>query len=117
MNESIFESKEFLELMKKEEFIKEISSKKTREEIKDAFAKNGVKMTDENLDKFADYLEKISVGNVSGGKKFSEAVGDFIDNHPWLTFWTTTAAIVAVPQTIAAIRGVSPVAVHNHIKQ
>ncbi len=116
MNESIFESKEFLELMKKEEFIKEISSKKTREEIKDAFAKNGVKMTDESLDKFADYLEKISIGNVSGGKKFSEAVGDFIDNHPWLTYFAVGSAILAVPRTIAAIRGVSPITI-NHINR
>ena len=105
MENITFESKEFTDLMKNKEFIEEINSKKTREEIKDTFSKNGIEMTDENLDKFADCLEKISIGNVSGGKKFSEAVGDFIDNHPWLTFFTVGAAITAVPQTVAAIRG------------
>lgn len=104
------------ELMKNKKFIEEIASKKTREEIKDTFAEKGVKMTDENLDKFADCLEKISIGNVSGGKKFSEAVGDFIDNHPWLTFFTADAALTAIPQTVADIRGVSPTTI-NHINR
>ena len=109
MNKSIFESKEFLELMKKEEFIKEISNKKTKEEIKDAFFKNGVKMTDEDLKKFAEYLEKIYVENVSGGKKLSESVGDFIDKHPWLTFFTVSTFLCAIPNTIYAIRGKSTI--------
>ena len=70
-------------------------------------------MEDKDLEKFADMLEKIYIGNVSGGKKFSEAVGDFIDKHPWLTFFTATSALVAVPQTIAAIRG-TPLTVKNY---
>ena len=38
-------------------------------------------------------------------KFIKNTVNDFIDKHPWLTFFTATSALAAVPQTIAAIRG------------
>ena len=100
-----FETPEFLKLVNDPNFVKKFESQKTAEDLKNLFKENGINMTDEELSEFAksiklanstgvlneDFLE-----NASGGKKFSEAVGDFIDKHPWLTFFTATTAITSL---------------------
>jgi len=97
-----FETPEFLKLVNDPSFVKKFENQKTAEDLKNLFKENGISMTDEELSEFAksiklanstDTLNEDLLENVSGGKKFSEAVGDFIDKHPWLTFFAVTGAV------------------------
>lgn len=111
MEKSIFQSANFIDLMKNKEFIEEISNKKTREEIKDTFSKKGVKMEDADLDQFAKDLETVYINNVSGGKSFGEAAGNYIEKHPWLTFFM---AVSVVHAPAAIIKACNPPTINIH---
>ena len=56
-------------------------------------------------------LEDTMLENVSGGKKISEAIGDFITDHPYITWFMVTsvvASICSIPATTArSIKGKS----------
>lgn len=109
-----FETKEFLDLVNAPEFREEFAKQETKEDLKNLFAKNGVTMSDEDLVTFSKMVmlaqtQQVSeefLGAVSGGvgseekpvkgKKFSQYLGEWINEHPYLTFFAVTGAVAAI---------------------
>ena len=127
MEKFAFETKEFLDLVNDPKFREEFAKQESKEGIKNLFAKNGVAMSDEDLVTFSkmvavaqtqevseEMLELVSGGANSEekpvkGKKFSQYLGEFVGEHPYLTFF-------AVTNTVAAIAGI-PVGVARAFRE
>ncbi len=110
MAELSFETPEFLELVNDEKFKEKVAKQKSPEDIRNLFSKKGINMTD---DQFKEFIESVKVASgeevkskfldkISGGKTLSESVAKFIDEHPWLTYWTVCTAIAAPAAIVGA---------------
>ncbi len=108
MQKLSFETPEFLKLVNDPKFRQEFEKQTSAQGIKDLFSKNGVKMTDEDLAEFAAAIKAANdnsvsedfLAHVAGGGK---GLGDFINDHPYLTFFAVTGIVGTLCQTVAVV--------------
>ena len=112
MSKLSFETPEFLKFVSGPTFKEEVSKVTSEEDLRKLFEKNGVKMTDEQFIEFAKsvyfshnqgVVDDAFLEKVSGGASIRESIGDFIKDHPYLTFFAITgivSSICAMPASI-----------------
>lgn len=71
---------EFKEAFSDEEFVKELLSLKTGEQVRKALAKKGIFLTPEELDKFAEVLVKALEKSKLQGEELEKCSGGTADN-------------------------------------
>ncbi len=104
-----FETPEFLKLVNDEKFREEMKKQESLESIRNLFSENGINMTDEEFKEFVESVKFASgeevkskfLDKISGGRTISESVENFIQEHPFLTFFIAIKTI-SVPVKIAA---------------